>query len=156
MLSTAALPMATLLGLWLLAAGVWDWLRRRVPNALVGAGAAVALLALAIQMHPMGAPWQQLLLASAGAAGFLLLFYALGLMGAADVKFAAALALWVGLEGVLWIWVGASLLAGLHSVALVVQRRGAVLARSRRREVPYVSYLAFSALVWCAWQWGIQ
>lgn len=82
----------------------------------------------------------------------MLLFYALGLMGAADVKFAAALGLWIGPWPLLWVWVGASLLAGVHALALLVWRSRTGLPRTRKREIPYAAHMAMVTMGWLAWQ----
>ncbi|WP_084216983.1 prepilin peptidase [Xenophilus azovorans] len=137
--------------LWLIGAIVFDWRLRRVPNWLVLAGALGAIGALAIHLVPLHIGWADALSACAATFVFLLLFYAAGLMGAADVKFAAALALWLGLEGMLWTWIGASLLAAVHSIGLMQMRRWTGAVRQRRREVPYAAHLATAALAWMAW-----
>jgi prepilin peptidase CpaA len=164
--------------LWLLFVAVYDFRQRRVPNWLVLAGAAVALAALALGMQPFGLDWTTTLTGAAVGFGCLLVIYAIGLMGAADVKFAGALGLWVGLPALLPIWVGASLLAGLHSALWLVLQRWPVLPRlalmlqgrassgtpsfsavetdggaapKRRRIVPYAAYLAMATAVWMVW-----
>lgn len=157
--------------LWLLFVAVHDFRQRRVPNWLVLAGAAVALAALALGMQPFGIEWSTALTGAAVGFGALLLLYAFGLMGAGDVKFAGALGLWVGLPALLPIWVGASLLAGLHSALWLALQRwpvaprlslmllgrssaahsGAAPAAARRRIVPYAAYLALATAVWMVW-----
>lgn len=163
--------------LWLLFVAVYDFRQRRVPNWLVLAGAAVALAALALGMQPFDLEWTAALTGAAVGFGCLLLIYAAGYMGAGDVKFAGALGLWVGLPALLPIWVGASLLAGLHSALwLALQRwpfspRLALMlhgpassgpsssavetdggaAPKRRRIVPYAAYLAMATAVWMVW-----
>lgn len=115
-------------------------------------GAAVAILALAFGIQPLDISFLQALQAGLGAFSTLLVFYALGLMGAADVKFAAALGLWVGLWPLLWVWVGASLLAGLHALALLAWRRHTGLPRTRKREIPYAGHMAVVTMGWLLWQ----
>lgn len=94
---------------------------------------------------------QALVGASAGFVG-LLFFYATGLMGAADVKFAAALGLWIGPWPLLWVWVGASLLAGVHALALLAWRLRTGLPRTRKREIPYAAHMAVVTMGWLVWQ----
>lgn len=155
--------------LWLLFVAVYDFRQRRVPNWLVLAGASAALAVLALGMQPFGVEWSSALAGAAIGFGFLLLFYVLGFMGAGDVKFAAALGLWVGLPALLPIWLGASLLAGLHSALWLALQRWPVLPRlslmllgrtsriddgassKRRRLVPYAAYLALAAGAWMVW-----
>jgi len=156
--------------LWLLFVAVHDFRQRRVPNWLVLAGAAVALAALILGMQPFGIEWSAALMGAAVGFCTLLLLYAIGLMGAGDVKFAGALGLWVGLQALLPIWIMASLLAGLHSTLwLALQRwpvaprlslllgrpsaahHGAAPATARKRIVPYAAYLALATAVWMVW-----
>ncbi|WP_198087318.1 prepilin peptidase [Variovorax sp. E3] len=157
--------------LWLLFVAVYDFRQRRVPNWLVLAGATVALAALALGMQPFGLEWSTALTGAAVGFGALLLFYAVGFMGAGDVKFAGALGLWVGLPALLPIWVGASLLAGLHSALWLALQRWPVAPRlslmllgrtstppgdsastpARKRIVPYAAYLALATAVWMVW-----
>ena len=130
----------------------------------------MALLALATGAQPFGIGWAQALAGAAIGFGFLLLFYAAGLMGAGDVKFAGALGLWVGLQALAPIWIVASLLAGVHAVLwLVLQRwpwfpRLALMlfgprpstadgqgSRQRARFIPYAAYLALATAVWMVW-----
>lgn len=94
----------------------------------------------------------QALGAAIGGFSLLLVFYALGLMGAADVKFAAVLGLWIGPWPLLWVWVGASLLAGVHALALLVWRSRTGLPRTRKREIPYAAHMAVVTMGWLVWQ----
>jgi len=165
--------------LWLLFVVVYDLRQRRVPNWLVLSGAAVALAALGLGMQPFGLEWTTALTGAAVGFGCLLLIYAAGYMGAGDVKFAGALGLWVGLSALLPIWIGASLLAGLHSAAWLALQRWPLSPRlalmlqgpaspvsvssstavesdgsappKRRRIVPYAAYLAMATAVWMVW-----
>lgn len=155
--------------LWLLLVVVYDFQQRRVPNWLVLAGAAAALAALAWGTGPLGHDWAAALLGAAAGFGFLLVFYALGLMGAGDVKFAGALGLWVGLWALLPIWVIGSILAGVHALLWLLLQRWPVSTRlssvlfgrpasaqgrpapSRARFIPYAAYLALAAAAWMVW-----
>lgn len=156
--------------LWLLFVTVYDFRKRRVPNVLVLAGAALALAAIASGSQPFGLNWAAGLVGAASGFGFLLLFYATGLMGAGDVKFAGALGLWVGLPALIPIWIVASLLAGVHSVLWLVLKRWPLFPRlslmlagparisdsgtspGRLRIVPYAAYLALAAAAWMVWE----
>lgn len=100
----------------------------------------------------MGVDWRAALIAAVTAFVALLVFYALGLMGAADVKFAAALGLWIGPWPLLWVWVGASVLAGLHAIALLIWRHRTGLPRTRKREIPYAAHMAAVTMGWLVWQ----
>ncbi|MDT4869689.1 hypothetical protein FQZ97_1047320 [compost metagenome] len=101
--------------------------------------------------------------------GFLLFFYAFGLMGAGDVKFAGALGLWVGLSALAPIWIGASLMAGAHSALWIALKRWPFFPRlalllagpsrtpesgastRRIRIIPYAAYLALATAAWMVW-----
>lgn len=157
--------------LWLLLVIVHDFRQRRVPNWLVLAGAFGALAVLATGTQPFGTPWTGALSACALGFGVLLLFYAAGMMGAGDVKFAGALGLWLGLQPLVEVWLVAGLLAGLHSALWYLLRNRSLwpwLARAllyapaappgaegraaRPRHVPYAAYLALTAIGWTAWR----
>jgi len=155
--------------MWLLLIAVYDFKQRRVPNWLALAGALLALATLAFGTSPLGGDWTNALLgAGIGFCG-LLVFYALGVMGAGDVKFAGALGLWIGLSALLPVWLIGSLLAGVHAVLWMVLQRWPVLpglalmlfgspsqavgdtSSTRVRFIPYAAYLALGAAVWMVW-----
>ncbi|WP_062479692.1 A24 family peptidase [Variovorax boronicumulans] len=154
--------------MWLLFVIVYDLRQRRVPNWLVLAGAFSALATLALGVGPPGQDWPMALLGGAIGFGFLLVFYAFGLMGAGDVKFAGALGLWVGPWALMPIWAIGSLLGGLHAVLWLGLRRWPISQRAslmlfgpsqiptdstptRVRFIPYAAYLALAAAIWMVW-----
>jgi len=155
--------------LWLLLVATYDFRQRRVPNWLVLVGAALALAALWLGSGPLGHDWRAALLGAGTGFAFLLLFYVTGFMGAGDVKFTAALGLWVGLSALVPIWIIASLVAGAHSVLWLALKRWPFFPRlalvlagpsrtlepggpSRRiRIIPYAAYLALAAAAWMVW-----
>lgn len=155
--------------LWLLLVTIYDARQRRVPNWLVLAGTAIALGALAMSTQPFGTKWPDALIGAASGFVFLLLFYATGLMGAGDVKFAGALGLWVGWQPLLPIWAIASLLAAFHGMTWLLLQRLALFPKlstllsgkprnvnasglsKRARPIPYAAYLALAAAVWMVW-----
>ncbi|RIX84001.1 A24 family peptidase [Acidovorax cavernicola] len=161
--------MASIFLVWLLFITVYDFRQRRAPNWLVLAGALSALAALALGAAPFGQDWPSALLGAGIGFGCLLLFYALGLMGAGDVKFAGALGLWVGPWALLPIWIGGSVLGALHALLWVLLQRWPVFPRlslmlfgsppsagsnpsiTRVRFIPYAAYLALAAAVWMVW-----
>ncbi|MCJ0763915.1 A24 family peptidase [Variovorax terrae] len=108
---------------WLLMAIVWDCRMRRVPNGLVLSGAACAMLALAVGGSPFHITFLQALLGGAVGFAVLLPFYATGVMGAGDVKFACVAGLWFGWQPLLPIWVLGSLLAGMHALVWLAVHR---------------------------------
>ena len=103
-----------------LTAALWDLKSRRVPNALTLGG---ALLGLA--MHAVLNAWFGLAFALSGWAVGLLLFFpvfALGGMGAGDVKLLAAFGAWLGPWGALWTALYGALAGGLMALVVVLAR----------------------------------
>lgn len=156
--------MTPILLLWLLIAIAHDGRERRIRNSLVLVGMAMALLALAIGLQPFDLTWSEALLGAAAGFAGLIGFYALGVMGAGDVKFATALGLWVGWQALLPIWAVASALAGVHSLLLLALQRWPCSPRlalalsgrpadngRRTRPIPFAAYLAVATLVHMAW-----
>jgi prepilin peptidase CpaA len=158
-----------LLSLLCLAIAWFDLYARRVPNGLL-------LLSLLIQLLALGLAKSTLEPSLAGhalglAVGLLVLlpFYVFGWMGAGDVKFFAVLGFFLGAAPLLPIWIIASLLAGLHALALIGARhylqplyalqkllthwqgstwgQRVIHARAGRRGLPYAAYLAIAALM---------
>lgn len=102
---------------WLIAIAVMDLRSRKVRNWMVLLGLATGTAALFSGVQPF---WVEPLNGLTGmlvAFVALLPFYALRWMGAGDVKFAAVIGLWFGLSPyLLVIWIGGSLLAGVHGL----------------------------------------
>ncbi|KGV57638.1 type IV leader peptidase family protein [Burkholderia pseudomallei MSHR4375] len=98
-----------------------------------------------------------------GAVGLVSLFpfFALRVMGAADVKVFAVLGAWCGLPALLRLWVVASVAAGVHALALMLLTRtppgslgrgGApAFALGARRAAPYAAFLVAPAAAWLAY-----
>jgi len=155
---------------------IHDLYARRVSNRGLLLATGVALVALAWQwmMAGRGFPGTHLLGFALGLLS-LLPFYAIGWMGAGDVKYFAVLGLLLGAAPLLPIWIIASLLAGAHAMCVIVARRivpalshGALStassgpvsrrlqpvvaqwrhARQGRGGIPYAAYLAFASLWW--------
>ena len=105
------------------AACVTDIRSRRIPNRLVGVVAVTGMVFSAVA----SGSWLALALSALGIAlGFAIwiVFYAVGVLGAGDVKLAAAAGAWLGVGG---IW-RASLIAAVAGGVLAVF----MLARERR------------------------
>ena len=110
--------------LWLTTITVMDLRIRKVRNWMVLLGLSVGLVAIAVGVQPFQVSIWNGLGGMLVAFAALLPFYALRWMGAGDVKFAAVMGLWFGLSpNLLFIWVGGSLLAGVHGLLVVLWRR---------------------------------
>lgn len=109
--------------LWCISIAWSDWRQRRIPNALLGAAIACALMGLVfLGQTPFGAsPSQCLLGAMAGLAVFLPL-YIFRVMGAGDVKLFATAGALMGWSALLPIWLIASILAAVHALVWLSSR----------------------------------
>ena len=104
----------------IMAAAVSDLRSRRVPNALT-IGAAV----LAIAFHGVVGGWSGLVLAVSGClAGFVLFFpfFALGGLGAGDVKLLAAIGAWLGPMAAVWTGLIGAVAGGIMAVVVASTR----------------------------------
>jgi Flp pilus assembly protein protease CpaA len=128
----------TLLGMagLLLPAIFWDVTERRIPNAVVLPGAVAALL---WSMTPGGLGWASALLGAGVCLGVFLLFYGARMIGAGDVKLAAALGMFHGVSGSFSLCLTILLTGGLVSLAWLAwkthSRQG--LDQPRSGQVPY-------------------
>ncbi|PLZ03356.1 hypothetical protein CY652_05995 [Burkholderia sp. WAC0059] len=146
---------------WAAAVAWCDCRSRRIPNALVVAGLLGAFVCALAGRGPFGLPCAGALLGAAAGLAALLPFFALGVMGAADVKVFAALGAWCGIDLLPGLWIVANLAAGLHALWLVArvplaaagqpdaQRRDAP-ARADRPGTPYAACLTVPAVAWLA------
>ena len=155
------------------AAIVWtDFAYRKVPNAVLVA--TIVAIGLALAFGPASEPVPGL---GSRLLGFLvgllvmLPVYALGRMGAGDIKFFAVTGLFTGPMGLVTVWVVGSLLALAHALlvrmqagtvwavwrdhfASLLQRGGgtsvpgAPRSTAEERGIPYAAYLAIGLLVW--------
>ncbi len=163
--------------LWLITIAVMDFRIRKVRNWMVLLGLAAGLAALAGGVQPFQVSVWSGLAGMLAAFAALLPFYLLRWMGAGDVKCAAVLGLWLGFSpDLLAVWLGGSLLAGLHGLLVLAWRRlqgsahvgwlaarlprrwAATLAaapprpgaahgqRAIQRSVPYAGYMALTAI----------
>ncbi|KVH63069.1 hypothetical protein WS89_08565 [Burkholderia sp. MSMB1072] len=131
---------------------------RRVSNSLVLAGLVCGLGGAYLNVSPFGIlPKQAMIGLLVGLAAFFPLFL-LRAMGAADVKIFAVIGVWSGAHPLLWIWIAASLAAGIHALTLMLlsrtsigalwQRGGPAMALGKFRATPYAACLAAPAAAW--------
>lgn len=120
-----------------LIACAYDVATSRIPNALTLAAAALALIVHGITPAGGGVMWAVAGLV-AGMAIFFPLF-ALGAMGAGDVKLMAALGAWLGAKAIVFVALYGSIAGGVLALLVAVRR----------------SYLrqALSNLRMLAWHW---
>lgn len=129
-----------------------DWSQRRIPNALIAAGFAFALLGLAfLGQTPFGAtPLHSMLGAFAGLLSFIPLYIA-KIMGAGDVKLFAAIGAMLGVWALFPVWLIASLLAGLHALiwassVRLMPRLAAAPGAGVFGRLPYGAHLAMAVI----------
>lgn len=111
---------AGLLAVWALAAAVFDWRQRRVPNLLLAAAAVPALLSFALFQH--GLLGSGMLASTAGLAVGVLPWmpgYLLGKVGAGDVKLSGVQGFLLGIGGAPQSCLAAAVALGL--IAMLVR-----------------------------------
>jgi prepilin peptidase CpaA len=99
-----------------LAAVVWDLATRRIPNVLTFGAAALALL-----VHGYFGSWSGVGFSLAGwlvGVAFFLPFFALGGMGAGDVKLLGAVGAWLGPVAVIWVALFTSIAGGVMGLVV--------------------------------------
>jgi prepilin peptidase CpaA len=146
---------------WAAAVAVCDCRYRRVSNTLVVAGFVAAFACALLTRGPFSISVAQAALGAVVGLCALLPFFALGVMGAADVKVFAVLGAWCGMHALLGLWVAASLAAGLHAVWLLLATRTRLAAIGRpgaptfqlghKRSTPYAACLTVPAIAWLGW-----
>ena len=165
----ASLLLASLLGVQVI---ISDLYARRVSNRgllLTLVAATFSMLLLPAQTTTAGSAFAGLLIGLFS----LLPFYAIKWMGAGDVKLFAVFGFVLGNGYLLPLWIGASLLAGLHALAVICSRRAiasnangfflalsnsqqrleknrfwqqTLQARQGRKGIPYAAYLGMTTL----------
>ncbi|MDT8839299.1 prepilin peptidase [Paraburkholderia fungorum] len=147
---------------WAAVVAISDCRSRRISNLVVATGLAAAFGCAFLQCGPFGVPLTQ---AGIGALiGFvaLLPFFAIGVMGAADVKVFAVMGAWCGMHALLGLWMAASLAAGVHALWLLITTRtrlaglirspGATFQLAGKSSTPYAACLAVAASAWLVLQ----
>ena len=144
--------------LWLCIAAVNDAIQRKCFNWVVLVGLGLGLIS--ILFNPQGHPVEITVFDSLAGVfvGFFvfLVFYQLKMMGAGDVKFAAALGVWVGWQLLLPIWALSCVFAIVHGF-LATQIGNQKMSVSegvplfhiekKRKFIPYVTYLSLATVL---------
>ncbi|AJY07767.1 prepilin peptidase [Burkholderia sp. SIMBA_043] len=143
---------------WALVVAASDIRYRRISNVLVLAGLVAGFLAASLDANPFGVLPVRAMIGMFVGLIVLLPFFLLRVMGAADVKIFAVLGAWCGANALLWVWVAASLAAGVHVLVLMLLSRTRIRAlRSRRapvlmvggyRATPYAACLVAPVAAW--------
>jgi prepilin peptidase CpaA len=141
---------------WALAVALSDCRRRLIPNSLILTGGLFALAFAAWRVSPFDITLEDALVGTAGGFAALLPFYLLDMMGAADIKFFAAVGAWCGPHALPGIWIAASLAACVHALILLARRTPAFqlrdfpaeppVAEYRRSSTPFGALLAFAVI----------
>ena len=133
-----------LLSAGLLAAAVWDWRTRTIPNGL---NAAIALLAIPFWWASGLSLWPDIAIQVGVALGVLFVFFLafqMGQMGGGDVKMLFALALWLPPMAVFQLIMIMAIAGGVLTVAMLIPHR--MLKQAGNPEIPYGIAIAFGGL----------
>jgi len=147
---------------WAAWIAVCDCRSRRISNSLIVTGLVTALACAFLHKNPFGITIAQAAVGAAVGLIALLPFFAIGVMGAADVKVFAVLGAWCGVHALFGLWAVASLVAGVHAVWLLIatrtrfasllQRRAPTFEVAGKRATPFVACLTLPMIVWLASQ----
>lgn len=153
---------------WAAVVAISDCRVRRISNSVVVAGLVAAFACALFQCGPFGISLPQSGIGASVGLIALLPFFALGVMGAADVKVFAVLGAWCGMHVLPGLWMAASLAAGVHALWLVIASRITHAARTRfagenrltgatfelggRASTPYAACLTLAATGWLVLQ----
>src|ERR1700743_3579464 len=105
---------------WAVVVAICDCRARRISNSIMVAGLAAAFGCALFECGPFDISVAQAFIGAVAGLLALLPFFALGVMGAADVKVFAVLGAWCGIHALLGLWMAASLAAGLHALWLLI------------------------------------
>ena len=133
-----------ILALMVLAAAVWDIRTRTIPNSL---NAAIAALAVPFWLASGLDFWPDIAIhigIGAAVLGLFAIAFAMGAMGGGDVKFVAAIALWLRPDAVLLLLVIMSLAGGALTLFMLARHR---LAKADHKlEIPYGVAIAIGGI----------
>jgi prepilin peptidase CpaA len=146
---------------WATSVAIDDCRDRRIPNALVIAGLVAVFIFTVGRHNPFGTTLSGAVLGGVIGLVSLFPFFALRVMGAADVKVFAVLGAWCGIGALPWLWVAASIAAGVHALGVMVMTRTSfgmlwragtpTFALGARRSTPYAAFLVVPAACWLAY-----
>ncbi|WP_043302112.1 A24 family peptidase, partial [Burkholderia humptydooensis] len=108
---------------WAAAVAIADCRNRRIPNELVFAGFAAVIIFTFCRQNPFETTLTGALVGATVGLVSLFPFFALRVMGAADVKVFAVLGAWCGLPALPRLWIVASVAAGIHALGLMLVTR---------------------------------
>ena len=147
---------------WAAVVAIRDCRARRISNSVVVAGLAAAFGCALFQCGPFGVSLTQAGIGTLIGLVALLPFFALGVMGAADVKVFAVLGAWCGMHALIGLWMAASLAAGMHAIWLLITTRtrlagllrhhGATFELAGKTSTPYAACLTVAASAWLVLQ----
>ncbi|WP_211457342.1 A24 family peptidase [Comamonas sp. PE63] len=144
--------------LFLVASGIFDLRHRMVPNWLIFCGLITSIFVFVFdpENQPFGVSRLNGLISSISIFLFFLLFYFMGLMGAGDVKFSAALGAWVGWELLFLSWALSCAFALAHGLIARSDLRYLFFPAIKlengstdrgKRFIPYVTYLSLATVI---------
>lgn len=116
-------PRTGVLLVLLAAAAACDWRSYRIPNLLTGAGIVFALVYNTAVPPAMHAGWTWAPAGMLLGFGALLPVYAIGAMGAGDVKLMAMVGAFLGLQGTAYALFFSVLAGGIAALALALRQR---------------------------------
>lgn len=146
----------TAISLFLLIHVAWSDIQRRViPNIDTLIIFLLGILVAGTKTSPFSVAMGEAMLAAGSAVLVLLPFYLLGWMGAADVKLAASLGIWLGFELLFQVWVLSILMAVLYPKysSWLLTRKQFIPSdvyrpsQSSKKFVPYGAMLCVSTLL---------
>ncbi|MGF6771175.1 prepilin peptidase CpaA [Paraburkholderia sp. GAS199] len=148
--------------IWCGVVAISDCRNRRISNSIVLAGLMAAFACALAHCGPFNISVPRAALGALVGLAALMPFFALGVMGAADVKIFAVLGAWCGMHALLGLWMAASLAAGIHALWLLVTTRtrlaalgrqgGATFELAGKAATPYAACLTAAATGWLGLQ----
>ena len=144
--------------LWICLGAVFDAIYRKCYNWYVISGFGLALVSAILipETHPVQISIADSVFGFFGALLVLIIFYALKMMSAGDVKFAAVLGLWIGWEQLLIVWALSCAFAVVHGLYAKSNFKyffwkwipiNSEVEVKGRKFIPYVTYLSLATII---------